>query len=164
VQARLAATVRLQPSVREGTAEASSGGDGWRTGGTAVRPGAHVLDHFRLDLLLGQVQREHGFLQPLQVQFGQFQKRTVRGGQLSVVSCQLQWTKNNGSSWHDDKNGISAWYPACARVGYDPKTILARPNGSHSRRDARGGDPALRRPPAPRLPDLHDREAARFHG
>jgi hypothetical protein len=28
--------------------------------------------------------------------------------------------------WHDDKNGFSSWYPACARVGYDPKTILAR--------------------------------------
>jgi hypothetical protein len=26
------------------------------------RPGAHVLDDFRLDLLLGQVQGEHGFL------------------------------------------------------------------------------------------------------
>ena len=42
---------------------------------TAVRPSPHVLDHFRLDLVLRQVQREHGFLpgglQPLQVQLGQ---------------------------------------------------------------------------------------------
>ncbi len=45
---------------------------------SAVRPGPHVLDYFRLDLVLGQVQGEHGFLpsrlQPLQVQLRQFQK------------------------------------------------------------------------------------------
>ena len=49
---------------------------------TAVRPGAHVLDHFRLDLVLGQVQGEHGLLpgglQPLQVELGQFQKLALR--------------------------------------------------------------------------------------
>ena len=28
------------------------------------------------------------------------------------------------SRWHDD-NGFSSWYSACARVGYDPQTILA---------------------------------------
>jgi hypothetical protein len=28
------------------------------------------------------------------------------------------------SRWHDN-NGFSSWYTACARVGYDPKTILA---------------------------------------
>ena len=48
-----------------------------------MRPGAHVLDHFRLDLPLGQVQREHGFLpgrlQPVQVQFGQFQELALGG-------------------------------------------------------------------------------------
>lgn len=27
--------------------------------------------------------------------------------------------------WHDG-NGFSSWYTACARVGYDPKTILAK--------------------------------------
>jgi alpha-L-fucosidase 2 len=27
------------------------------------------------------------------------------------------------SRWHDD-NGFSSWYTACARVGYDPQTIL----------------------------------------
>jgi hypothetical protein len=29
------------------------------------------------------------------------------------------------SRWHDN-NGFSSWYTACARVGYDPKTILAK--------------------------------------
>jgi hypothetical protein len=48
----------------------------------AVRPGPHVLDHFRLDLVLGQVQGEDGFLpsrvQAVQVQFGHFQELAVR--------------------------------------------------------------------------------------
>ena len=43
----------------------------------------HVLDHFRLDLVLGQVQGEHRFLpgrlQPLHVEFGQFQELALRG-------------------------------------------------------------------------------------
>jgi hypothetical protein len=29
------------------------------------------------------------------------------------------------SRWHDN-NGFSSWYTACARVGHDPRTILAR--------------------------------------
>ena len=45
---------------------------------TAVRPSPHVLDYFRLDLVLGQVQGEHGFLpsrlQPLQVQLRELQE------------------------------------------------------------------------------------------
>jgi hypothetical protein len=47
-----------------------------------VRPTPHVLDHFRLDLVLGQVQGEHGFLpgglQTIEVQLGQFQQLTLR--------------------------------------------------------------------------------------
>ena len=48
---------------------------------TAVLPSPHVLDHFRLDLLLGQVQFEDRFLpgnqQPLHVELGQLQKITL---------------------------------------------------------------------------------------
>ena len=47
---------------------------------TVPGPTAHVLDDFRFDLLLGQVQREDRVLpsrQPsLQIEFGQFQKIT----------------------------------------------------------------------------------------
>ena len=48
----------------------------------AVRPGPHVLDHFRLDLVLGQVQSKGGFLpsrlQAVPVQFGYFQELALR--------------------------------------------------------------------------------------
>ena len=50
---------------------------------TAVLPSPHVLDHFRLDLLRGQVQFEDRFLpgnqQPLLVELGQLQNITLGG-------------------------------------------------------------------------------------
>jgi len=61
----------------------------------AVLPTAHVLDHFRFDLVLGQVEgiparRDlPGRFQPVQVQFGQFHK-VLRGGKRSVGQKQMQ--------------------------------------------------------------------------
>jgi hypothetical protein len=59
-----------------------------------VRPGARVLDELGLDLVLGQVEREHGFpsgrFQTGEVELGQFNELALRVNPPQVTSRQVR--------------------------------------------------------------------------
>ena len=65
---------------------------------TAVLPTAHVLDHFRFDLVLGQVEGKNGFLpgrfQPIQVELA------CRNSLRSSASSAVKMTKVAGFVLH----------------------------------------------------------------